>query len=305
MYEEGQGPIDNLVHLYVDGAFNRRELIRRVAAYTGSVAAALTALGGYSEAIAQEPQGCPAGIRVPADAPDLIAEDVQFPSEFGAMFGHLAYPRAAEPKSLPGVIVIHENRGLVDHHKDVTRRMARAGFVAFGVDLLSRQGGTSRFPEPTQQTAAYGRTTVEERRADLISSFDFLKSYVAEPARIGAVGFCAGGGNVWELMVNAQQFAAGVAYYGNPVPTNEQLEAINAPVLGIYAELDRNLTLRTPAIISGMLNLQKTFGFHIYQGARHAFLNDTGGAYDAAAACDAWARTIAWFNKFLRPPATA
>jgi carboxymethylenebutenolidase len=186
----------------------------------------------------------------------------------------------------------------------VTRRMARAGFVALGVDLLSRQGGTARFPEPTQQSAAYGRTTTEERRADLISSFDYLKTYVAEPVRIGAVGFCAGGGNVWDLMVNAQQFAAGVAFYGNPVPTDAQLEAINAPVLGIYAELDRALTLRTPGVITGMLNLQKTFGFHIYQGVRHAFHNDTGAAYDAAASCDAWARTIGWFNKFLRPAVT-
>src|SRR5690348_16708355 len=175
MYNEDQSPIEKLVHLYVDGAFNRRELIRRVAAHTGSVAAAVAALSGYSVVNAQTPSACPADASVPADAPDLNVSDVQFPGDAGTVFGHLAYPKTTARQVWPGVIVVHENRGLVEHIKDVTRRAARAGFVALGVDLLSRQGGTQQFTDPVQQMMAYGRTTQFERRSDLIAGLTYIK----------------------------------------------------------------------------------------------------------------------------------
>src|ERR1051326_5817270 len=176
MYDEDQSPIEKLVHLYVDGAFNRRELIRRVAAHTGSIAAAVAALSGYSVVNAQTPSACPADASVPADAPDLNVSDVQFAGDAGTVFGHLAYPKTTDRQVFPGVIVVHENRGLVEHIKDVTRRIARAGFVGVGVDLLSRQGGTQQFTDPVQQAAAYSRTTQFERRSDLIAGLTYLKS---------------------------------------------------------------------------------------------------------------------------------
>jgi carboxymethylenebutenolidase len=304
MFDDTQDPVAKLVHLYVDGAFNRRELIQRVAAYTGSIAAAITAVSGYSEARADSTPACPVDASVPADAPDLNVADIQFPGDAGMLFGHLAYPKTTDPQIMPGVIVIHENRGLVEHIKDVTRRVARAGFAALGVDLLSRQGGTQQFTDATAQAAAYSRTVQEERRADLIAGMKHLKTLsFVQADRIGTVGFCAGGGNVWDLAVNVEELAAAVAFYGNPVPTMEQMATIKSPVLANYAELDRALTLRTAPVMTGMITLQKTFGFRIYQGVGHAFHNDTGPAYDAAAACDAWTQTIAWFNKFLRAPA--
>jgi len=304
MYDESQGPIEKLVHLYVDGAFNRRELIQRVARHTGSIAAALTALSAYSVAQAETAPGCPVDASVPADAPDLNVSDVQFPGDAGMIFGHLAFPRSASPQTLPGVIVIHENRGLVDHIKDVTRRAARGGFVSLGVDLLSRQGGVQQFPDAMSQTTAYSQTTQDQRRADLISGLKYLKSLSnVFPDHIGAVGFCAGGGNAWDLAVNVSELKAVVAFYGTPLPTVDQLSLIGMPVLGIYAEQDRALTLRTQPVVTTMITNQQTLGFHIYQGVGHAFHNDTGPAYDPAAACDAWGRTIAWFNKWL-PPTT-
>ena len=127
MFDDAQDPIAKLVHLYVDGAFNRRELISRVAGYTGSMAAAIAALGGFSEAQADNAPACPVDASVPADAPDLNVSNVQFPGDAGVIFGHLAYPKTTDPQTLPGVIVVHENRGLVEHIKDVTRRVARAG----------------------------------------------------------------------------------------------------------------------------------------------------------------------------------
>src|SRR5258707_219758 len=169
MYDENQGPIEKLVHLYVDGAFNRRQLIRRVARHTGSVAAAMTALAGFEILHAQTPSTGPADASVPADAPDLVVSDVQFPGDAGTVFGHLAYPRTTAVHVWPAVIVVHENRGLVEHIKDLTRRAARAGFVALGVDLLSRHGGTQQFADPVMLKQAYSRTTQYQRPSDRIA----------------------------------------------------------------------------------------------------------------------------------------
>ena len=299
MYENDD-PVHQLVHLYVDGAFGRRELINRVARYTGTVAAAMVALGGFEELKAQATP-CPAGIKVPVDAEDLIVQDVEFPGEAGKILAHFAYPKDLT-EAQPGVIVIHENRGLTDHIQDVTRRAARAGFVAIGVDLLSRQGGTQMFPEATQQTAAYGRTTQDQRRADILASLDFLKqSDKVVYDRVGITGFCAGGGNVWDFIVNIPEIGAAVPFYGAP-PLIDDLAKIQTPVLGMYAETDRALTLRMAPVMTEMITRQKVFGMNIYQGVGHAFHNDTGAAYNAEAACDAWSRTMGFFNKHLRRP---
>jgi carboxymethylenebutenolidase len=191
MYQE-KGVIANLVHLYVDGAFSRRELVQRVARHTGSIAAAMTALGGFEVMHAQAPPACPDGIRVPADAPDIVARDVQFSGDGGTLLGYLAYPKTNEARLFPGVMVVHENQGLLEHHKDVTRRVARAGFVGVSVDLLSRQGGTNQFPDAVTRSAAYGRTNQFQRRSDLISTLSYAKGLPNIVFnRIGIVGFCA------------------------------------------------------------------------------------------------------------------
>jgi len=299
MYEN-DNPIHQLVHDYVDGAIDRRELFRRVVRHTGSAAAATVALSGFSEALAQSPGACPDGIRTSVDDPAIRVEDVSFPNSDGiAIYGHLAYPRNIE--IAPAVIVVHENRGLVDHIKDVTRRVAKAGFVGLGVDLLSRQGGTHTI-DPQQLNAAYNRTNQFERRIDLTAGLDFLKRlpYV-EFDRIGMVGFCAGGANTWDFAVNMPELAAAVPFYGTP-PSAEDLERLRTPVLAIYAERDRNLTRLMLAAADNLVRLQKTFGLLVYEGVGHAFHSDVGNAYNPEAACDAWAKTIGYFNKWLRRP---
>jgi carboxymethylenebutenolidase len=300
---DSDNPIDQLVHLYVDGAINRRDLVRRVARHTGSVAAALAVLAGFEDLRAQSPpQACPAGVQVPANAPDLVTADVTFPSDDGTpLFGYHAWPRNATGL-MPGVIVVHENRGLVEHIRDVTRRVARAGFVGVTVDLLSRQGGVGQFTEPTQQTQAYGRTTVLERRMDLLGTLAYIKTLpVIQFDRIGMTGYCAGGGNVWDFVVNIDELGAAVPFYGAP-PAMEDIERIKTPILAVYAERDRALTMRMLPAANAMIQQQKVFGMIVYEGVGHAFHNDTGNNYDAAAACDAWARTIAFFNRHLRRP---
>src|SRR5439155_10819308 len=198
-------PISSLVHLYIDGAFSRRELIRRVAKYTGSISAATAAVTALGVAEAQTIAACPADLRVPENASDIVARDVEYTGDAGKLFGYLAEPKNAQGQQ-PGIIVVHENRGLVDHIKDVARRIARAGFVGLAPDLLSRQGGTKLFTDATAQSQAYGRTQTQERLADLFSSMTFLKLQPSvQWQRLGAVGFCAGGGNCWKLALGAPE----------------------------------------------------------------------------------------------------
>lgn len=300
MYET-KNPIGQLVHLYVDGAFNRRELVKRVARRTGSVAAAMAALSGYEEMNAEEvPDSVRARNRVALDNPEIEARDIEFSTPQGMLYAHLAHPVGEGPH--PGVIVIHENRGLVEHIKDVTRRVARAGFVGLGIDLLSRQGGTSQFTEPTQQTAAYGRTNQTDRRADILEAMKYLKSLSNVVSdRIGVTGFCAGGANTWDFVVNVPEVAAAVPFYGAP-PALEDLEKIRTPVLAIYAERDRALTLRLFPVATAMITQQRVFGMVVYEGVGHAFHNDTGAAYNGPAADDAWSRTLMFFDRHLRAP---
>jgi carboxymethylenebutenolidase len=298
--DNDQTHIEELAHLYVDGAFDRRELLRRVARVTGSLAAAMVALesvGLRAHTDDEELCACPDDVRVPEDASDLeVIHQVEFPGEAGPIFAHQARPVGAPP--LPGILVIHENRGLNDHIRDVTRRAARAGFVGVGIDLLSRFGGTPDDPE--EALLLYQQTTMEGRLSDMLHALDYLGSLnLVQSDKLGAVGFCAGGGNCWNLALNTGALSAAVAFYGAPVPPVDQLGNLGSPVLAIYAELDRNLTRSVLPVISGLEDLQIPFGFHVYEGTNHAFHNDTGANYNHLAACDAWCKTVAFFRQHL------
>ena len=144
------------------------------------------------------------------------------------------------------------------------------------------------------------KAAVFRRQDDLISTLAYFKTLpniVFD--RIGTVGFCAGGGNAWQFAVAVEELAASVPFYGSPVPSVDDIDRIKAPTLAIYAELDRTLSTQMAPVKIAMLQQQKTFGFVVYQEVNHAFHNDTSPAYNAEAACDAWARTVTWLNKFL------
>lgn len=305
--EDQRSYVEELVHLHVDGAFDRRELLKRVARVTGGIAAATIALESAGLQAQQDDNvelcTCPdvENIRVPEDAPDLeVIHQVEFPSitEQHSILAHQARP-AGTKDALPGILVIHENRGLNDHIRDVTRRAARAGFVAVGIDLLSRFGGTPDDPE--EALMLYGQTTTEGRLADMLSAIDYFQGLdIVQADLLGAVGFCAGGGNCWNLAVNTDALSAAVPFYGTPVPSIDALDALVAPVLAIYAELDRTLTRNVLPVISRLEDLQKPLGFHVYEGTNHAFHNDTGANYNHFAACDAWCKTTAFFQNHLK-----
>jgi carboxymethylenebutenolidase len=215
----------------------------------------------------------------------------------GPIFAHQARPKHADV--LPGILVIHENRGLNEHIRDVTRRAARGGFVALGIDLLSRFGGTPDDPE--EALTLYGKTTPEGRLEDMLRAIDYLQGLdIVQQDKLAAVGFCAGGGNCWNLALHTDALSAAVAFYGAPAPPVAMLENLTAPALAIYAELDRNLTKSILPVINRLEELQKPFGFHIYKGVNHAFHNDTGANYNRPAACDAWTKTLAFFGENLK-----
>jgi carboxymethylenebutenolidase len=292
-------PIKNLIHLYQDGAFSRRELIGRLTKYTGTVAAATAIVD--STGLAQSPPaaGCLTDVRVSETDPAVISQMITIHGEGGPLYVYQSLPRDYASARRPAVLVIHENRGLNDHIMDVTRRVAKAGYVGLAVDLLSRQGGTAQFPDPVQATAAYNRTQPLERRQDMLSALLTIRdqTYV-RGNRLGVVGFCAGGGNVWDLALNTDQLSAAVVFYGPP-PTPDQLSTLNAPLLGLFAEQDRGITGRIGGILTALSDMQKPYELHVYQDARHAFHNDTGAAYDPTAACDAWSKTLAFYAKHL------
>jgi len=297
-----QDNIRSLLHLYEDGAFSRRDLIERLIKYTGSTAAA-TAVVAEAGLLQAQQQACPAGVNVPENDPAIEASNITMHGEGGPLYAYLVTPRAANGPR-PAVVVIHENRGLNDHIKDVTRRVAKAGYVALGIDLLSRQGGTDRYPDPVDATAAYNRTRPEERRQDLLSAVMTLREqqYVIGD-RIGTVGFCAGGGNVFDLAVNTDKLAAAVVFYGTPPNPIDLIARLSCPLLGIFAELDRGINARLAPLYQAMYDQQKRHAIHVYENTNHAFHNDTGARYDPAAACDAWAKTLGFFNRHLNRPA--
>jgi len=297
---------DGLIHLYEDGAFSRRELIAKLKRHTGSAAKAVAilsaaGLGAARSSSAEAACGCPDDVRVPEDSPDIEAQMVEYAGQSSSIFAYLVRP-AAQADPQPGIVVIHENQGLTEYIKDVTRRVARAGYVGLGVDLLSRLGGTPQFKTPEERTAAYQKVGGQAFLEDLLSSVEYFKTVDrVKEGSLGSVGFCAGGLNSFNLAVNSPDISAAVSFYpGGLPPTFDAVEKLAGPYMGIFPELDRGTTPRMPALVSALLEKQKRFEMHVYQGTNHAFHNDTGPRYDRAAACDAWAQTTAFFNRNLR-----
>jgi carboxymethylenebutenolidase len=245
---------------------------------------------------ADTPTPPPAGTVAPDD-PAVQAQAVEFPGEGASLFGYLAVP-AAGAGPYPVVLVCHENRGLTAHIQDVTRRLAKAGFVALAVDLLSRQGGSAAVGEGGAP-GALSNLTPEQYGQDFRSGWEYTQTLPqADAERLGMMGFCFGGGVTWQVATMMPELRAAVPYYG-PHPPLKQVPGIQAAVLGIYGELDGRINGGIPAIEAAMQANGKTFQKIIYAGADHAFNNDTGSRYNASVAADAWAQTLAWFGQHL------
>ena len=203
---------------------------------------------------------------------------------------YIARPKGAGP--FPGVIVIHENRGLTDHIKDVARRLAKAGYLALAPDLASRAGGTAKLPTDNV-TGYFANAKPEDLVADLNTSLTILDSQTGiKKGKYGVVGFCFGGGYTLRFAAANPKITAAVSYYG-PVPMPiSQMSATQAAILGQYGALDSRVNAGIPDLEKTLKDAGKTYEKKIYDGANHAFNNDTGASYNEAAAVAAWKETL-------------
>ncbi len=286
--------IKKLFEEYRDGRISRREFIQKAVVLTGSLALATSLIDSLLSPSAHAAQ-------VEPDDPALTSSEIKYASTDGAAIGaYLSRPKGED--ALPAVVVLHENRGLNDHIRDVARRLAKAGYVALAPDLLSRQGGTGSFASPDAATEAIGKVDEEVITKDVTGGINYLKSRNDVRAnKIGVVGFCWSGGNTLLILTRNKDLAAGVVYYGRNPKNLDDVKNISCPVLASYGEKDERITSGVPALEEAMKKHGKSFEYKIYPGAQHAFNNDTNPQrYSAEAAKDAWSRTLEFFKKNLQ-----
>jgi len=233
-----------------------------------------------------------ARLSVKADDPAVKGGDVTFPGPAGTMLGYLARPAASG--SRPGIIVIHEIFGLSDHIRDVARRLAKVGYVAVAPDLASRAGGTAK---AANVGAALTQGSVADRVADLDSGLAYLEAQSDYNGKLGVVGFCFGGGMTLSYAAAQPKVLAATPYYGPTPQPASTMSATKAAILAHYGANDARVNAGIAALEEALAG--KTFEKKIYDGAGHAFNNDTGGAYNEQAAVAAWTSTLAWFAKYL------
>jgi len=282
----------NLFDLYVHGNISRRAFLDGAQKFAvgGMTAMALWEALRPNYAWAQQ---------VPKDDARLKTEYATVPSPQGNgnIRGYLARPANATGK-LPGVMVVHENRGLNPYIEDVARRLGVANFVAFAPDGLTSVGG---YPGDDEKgAAAFGKVDRDKMTADFEAAARWLKARPDCTGKIGVVGFCFGGGisNTMAVRLGAD-LAAAVPFYGGQ-PTAEEAARIKAPLLVHYASLDTRINAGWAAYETALKANGATYTMHMYEGANHGFHNDTTPRYDEAAAKLAWQRTLDFFNKYLR-----
>jgi carboxymethylenebutenolidase len=275
---------------YVHGKLTKREFIREAGKYAAAGITGLMILNHLAPnyALAQQ---------VKADDPAIVTSRVTVPSPegHGSINGLIAAPAKAKGK-LPAVLVIHENRGLNPYVEDVVRRLAKAGYMAFGPDGLSSVGGYPGNDEKGRELQA--KLNPAKLLEDFFASFAFLRDHKGSTGKVGAVGFCYGGGVCNALAVSYPEMAASVPYYGRQ-PKASEVAAIKAPLLVQYAETDERINAGWLPYQAALIANQKKFQVHFYPGTQHGFHNDSTPRYDKAAAELSWARTLEFFGKHL------
>jgi carboxymethylenebutenolidase len=285
----GQKVIDRYNH-YVHGGMGRRDFMERLTQFAGGSGAALALLPLL--------QNNPAEAQIIPDNDNrLVISRAEYAAGATRISGYLARPKGEGKR--PAVIVIHENRGLNPHIEDVARRMAIEGFLAFAPDMLSPLGGTP--PDESKAAQMIGTLDSEETVTRLAAAVPFLAAHAGSSGKVGVVGFCWGGGMVNRLAAAGTSLAAGVSYYGRQLPP-EDVPKISAPLLLHYGSLDERINAGIPAYEAALKANRKTYEIHMYEGANHAFNNNTSAArYHQQAADLAWRRTVMFLKKFLSP----
>jgi carboxymethylenebutenolidase len=298
---------EEMVEEYEEGRMSRRRMIQTVGRILGVAVvspALLASLGcANPEANVEGPEAAPVpesgtdGVTVEPEDPDIEVGEVEVPGEEGAIEAYQALPIGEGP--FAAILLIHENRGLTEHIQDVARRFAKVGYAGLAVDVLSRTGGTDQFADEAEVTAAISELDQEGVISDLKSSVTWLEeqSYVQE-GRIGGIGWCWGGGQAWRLATEEPRINAVVAFYG-PNPPLESVPNIQAAALGIYGGEDSRITDQEPELEEALADADKTYEMKVFDGANHAFFNDTGERFDPESAEQAWSDTLNWFDEYL------
>ena len=282
---------------HVDGLLTRREAMRRLALLGLGSGAAAALIAACGDGKTPRPSGSSGttGTKPPGMDKALPTEPISWAGPNGQLQGAWAQAHNARR----GVLVIHENKGLNDWVRSVAGRFAGAGYSALAVDLLSEEGGTGHFADPAQATAALSAVKPDRFIADLNSAIAELQMRV--PGRkIAVVGFCFGGGLVWQLLASgAPALSAAVPFYG-PLPDNPDFAASkDVAVLALYGALDTRVTGSEAAAKAALDRAGLINDVVIEPNADHAFFNDTGPRYNAAAANDAWGRVLDWLGRYL------
>jgi carboxymethylenebutenolidase len=280
----------DLYDRYAHGFISRRQFLDRAAAVTASGMSAAAILNALSPNYALANQ-------VAADDPSITVsyQEYSSPQGAGTMRGYLAVPTGMDEK-MPGVVVIHENRGLNPYIEDVARRVATAGFIGFAPDALTPLGG---YPGNDDD----GRSMMQKRDRnemleDFVAAVGYLQAHEQCNGKVGCVGFCYGGSVSNELAVRLPELAAAVPFYGRQ-PAPEDVEKIRAPLLIHYGELDARVNEGWPAYKEALDAAGRVYSAYTYAGANHGFHNDTTPRYDKDAAELAWRRTIEFFRHNL------
>ncbi len=275
---------------YVHGKISKREFLDLAGKFVvgGLSAVALGTLLTPNYAFAQQ---------VEFTDPDIVAEYIQYPSPqgHGQVRAYMVRPAKAAGK-VPGVVVVHENRGLNPYIEDVARRVAKAGFIALAPDGLSSVGGYPGNDEKGRELQSQVDPT--KLMNDFFAAIEFLMHHDAVTGKVGITGFCYGGGVANAAAVAYPELAAAVPFYGRQ-PKTEDVQRIKAPLLLHYGELDSRINEGWPAYEAALKANNKVYQGYIYPGVNHGFHNDSTPRYDKAAADLAWQRTIDWFNQYL------
>jgi len=281
----------DLFHEYQHGDIDRRTFINRAGKFAIGGLTVAAILEGLTPNYAWAQQVPPDDKRI-----KVGYEVVQSPAGNGSIKGYLARP--AKGKKLPVVLVIHENRGLNPYIEDVARRLALANFIAFAPDGLTSVGG---YPGTDEKGAVAFRTVDGKKMTeDFVAAAKWLKARPDSTGKLGAVGFCFGGGMVNQLAVRlGADLNAGVAFYGRQAGADD-VPQISAPLLLHYAGNDEGVNAGIAAYEGALKANHKVYSLHMYEGKQHGFHNDTTPRYDEASAKLAWTRTLEWFNKYLR-----
>jgi carboxymethylenebutenolidase len=304
--------VHEFVEDYVDGIMSRRDMMRRVLLIIGGVATTATVLTqlGVKSASAQEgtpappptPTGPRSTVSVLEDDPRITASDITFPGLDGAeITAYQAMPSSGDGP-FPVVLIAHDNRGLTPHIQDVTRRWATQGYVAAGLDLVSREGGTAGIADPAEIPAIIVDDRNIQRHVD---DFKAAAAYYttqenADTARLGMNGFCIGGAITWRAATQMPELKGAASFYGPPPPL-EDVPNIRAAVFGVYTDdPDDGANEGRDELIAALEEAGVTFEIEIYPDTQHGFHNDTSPRWNEEQSLAAWNDTVAWFETYVK-----